>query len=53
MAIWRILPKIAKFKTAKLKFSGGHNVIAVVAMSETPNKKKAKSVQMTHSPKIL
>ncbi len=34
--IWRLanLPKIAK-----LKFSGGRNVIAVVALPETPNKK--------------
>ncbi len=32
LAIWRILPKIAK-----LKFSGGRNVIAVVATPETPN----------------
>ena len=48
-----ILPKIAKFKIAvKLKFSGEHNVIAVVA---TPSAwdaklKNAKSVQMAHSP---
>ncbi len=31
MAIWRVLSKISKLKTAKFKFSGGHNVIAVVA----------------------
>ncbi len=35
--IWRILPKIAKLKTVKLKFSGVRNVIAVVATPETPN----------------
>ena len=30
------LPKIAKFKTVKLKFFGGHSVIVVVATPETP-----------------
>ncbi len=37
LEIWRILPKIAKFKTTIFKFTGGRNIIAVVATPETPN----------------
>ncbi len=36
-AIWRSLTKITKLKTAKLKFTGVHNTIVVVATTETPN----------------
>ncbi len=35
--IWRFGPLMVKLKTAKLKFSGGRNVSAVVATPETPN----------------
>ncbi len=40
-----ILPKIAKLKTAKLKFSGGRNISAVVATPETPNKKTSSQLK--------